>query len=194
MPKTVSRAHRGAVVFAALTALTVLAAPFNAAFGDPTVTVINPATMPALTSSVDDPGRAAYQSTRGQSKADCPSSDCVVDFATVPAHHRLVIQHVSGQLFFASTASFAKITLFDTGGVSGTFFTAPFAQPAGQAALGTSSFDQLVLHYFDAGEHGEHPAVAIGMTPTAPSTGGQTITLSGYLLDCTAAPCAPIAH
>jgi hypothetical protein len=34
------------------------------ALGSTPVTVVNPATMPALTSSVDDPGRIPYQSAR----------------------------------------------------------------------------------------------------------------------------------
>jgi hypothetical protein len=51
------------VTFAALVGFALLAAPVERAVGASTpVTVTTSATSPALTSSVDDPGRVVYQS------------------------------------------------------------------------------------------------------------------------------------
>ena len=88
MPKIVPFARDNVAVFAALVGFTVLAVPFDSALGQSEVTVVNPttnpvptsvrnpATMSALTSSIDDPGRAAYQSAR-----DCPPAPgCPANF------------------------------------------------------------------------------------------------------------------
>jgi hypothetical protein len=52
-----------------------------------------------------------------------------------------------------------------------------------------SMFDQEVQVYFDGGATPIVRAVITGQT----FNGTPEFTLSGYLLDCTAAPCAPIA-
>jgi hypothetical protein len=83
-------------VAAALAAsLTVFAAPIDGArAASPTsnVIVVNPAKEPALTRSVDDPGRIAYQSS---TTCVLDSDACSFDFPAVPKNHRLVVQHVS---------------------------------------------------------------------------------------------------
>ena len=83
------------VVAALVAGLTVIAAATDSALAAPPATqvdVVNPATSPALTRSVDDPGRIAYQST-----TTCVLNDtiCSFDFPPVPKNHRLVVQHVS---------------------------------------------------------------------------------------------------
>jgi hypothetical protein len=169
-------------VAAALAAsLTVLAAPVGGAVAaTPTVQVdvANPATNPALTRSVDDPGRIAYQST-----AACvlDSNACSFDFPAVPKNHRLVVQHVSGQLF-GGNATGAKVNLSGGANQAVSSFLAP------RSFQGASQFDQPVLQYFDAGSA---PFLLAEADTTLNSVSSATI--SGYLLDCATTPCAAIA-
>jgi|SRR6516162_8135157 len=171
-------------VAAALAAsLTALVAPIHGArAASPTsnVIVVNPATEPALTRSVDDPGRIAYQST-----AECilDSNACSFDFPAAPKNHRLVVQHVSGTLAFAAGGGRgARVTL--DGGANGAFSS--FIAPT--PFLGDSLFDQPVLQYFDAGSTPILVAIADVMLTSVSSA-----TISGYLLDCAKTPCEPIA-
>ena len=79
-------------VAAALAAsLTAFAAPINAtraASPASNVVVVNPATEPALTRNVDDPGRIAYQSS---STCDLAGNTCNFIFPKVPTGHWLVV-------------------------------------------------------------------------------------------------------
>ena len=90
-----------AATFAA--SLAILVCPVGGAFAAPPtvqVDVANPATNPALTSSVDDPGRIAYESN-----VNCSVFGgvfCTATFAAVPQGQRLVIQHISGGLLFVN--------------------------------------------------------------------------------------------
>jgi hypothetical protein len=112
MWKIVPFARDNVAVFAALVGFTVLAAPIDSALGQegPSVTVVNPATMPALTSSIDDPGRAAYQGVP-MSEGNTSSGTCQATFASVPQGHRLVIQRIYGDLFISPTPAFVQVTV-----------------------------------------------------------------------------------
>jgi hypothetical protein len=171
------------VAAALAVSLTALAAPIDGArAASPTsnVNVVNPATEPALTRSVDDPGRIAYQS-----RAECilDSNACSFDFPAVPKNHRLVVQHVSGSLAFATgDGRGAQVTL--NGGANNAL-SAFIAPPSFQSE---SAFDQPVLQYFDAGSAPLLVAVADIMLAS-----GSSATISGYLLDCAKTPCEPIA-
>ena len=91
--------------FAAFTILAIIATPTERALADKPsspVTVTNPARAPALTSSVDDPGRIAYQS-HVELLACNNNPNCTATFPNVPAGHRLVVQHVSGQANFVNS-------------------------------------------------------------------------------------------
>jgi hypothetical protein len=127
-------------VAAALAAsLTALAAPTDAARAAlPTsnVNVVNPAKDPALTRSVDEPGRIAYQST---APCDLPGNTCNFIFPAVPKGHRLVLQHISGHLDFTS----------DVGGVEVDLNGTSFLAPPSFRRIGL--FDQPVLQYIDGG-------------------------------------------
>jgi len=170
-----------AIAFAA--SLTALAAPVGGAVAaTPTVQVdvANPATNPALTRNVDDPGRIAYQST-----AECilDGNFCGFDFPAVPKNHRLVVQHVSGDLpFAAGDGRGARVTL--DGGANGALssFIAP------PSFLGHLLFDQPVLQYIDAGSAPSVSALADIILDS-----NSKATISGYLLDCATTPCAAIA-
>ena len=171
-------------VAAALAAsLTAFAAPINAtraASPASNVVVVNPATEPARTRNVDDPGRIAYQST-----AACilDSNFCSFDFPAVPKNHRLVVQHVSGDVpFAAGDGKGARVTL--DGGANGALssFIAP---PSFQGHL---LFDQPVLQYIDAGS-----APFVSVTADIILDSNSKATISGYLLDCATTHCTAIA-
>jgi len=160
--------------------LTAFAAPIDGAVAAPPavqVDVANPATNPALTRSVDDPGRIAYQNT-----AACvlDSNACSFDFPAVPKNHRLVVQHVSAVLGGNATGALVNLS----GGANQA--TSSFVAP--HSFQGEIRFDQPVLQYIDAGSAPFLLAVAdVTLTPFSSAT------ISGYLLDCAMTPCAAIA-
>jgi hypothetical protein len=135
-----------------------------------------------------DPGRMAYQSHI--ELHTCNSNpNCTATFPNVPAGRRLVVQHVSGQANFANNPpqNFVEVDVGNPN-VESTGFHAKAAFFGPLIGINVTIFDEAVLVYFDA-----------GATPTVSIHTGVTIndfavTLSGYLLDCTASQCAPIAH
>ena len=149
------------------------------------VDVVNPATNPALTRNVDDPGRIAYQTT--VTNCSLTETTCSFSFPAVPQGHRLVVEHVSGFLSLNSNASGANVFL--TGGANearSSFFALPGLQ---FASSGSILFDQAVLQYLDAGSA---PFIAT-VTDVIPNANGSTATVSGYLLDCATTLCEAIA-
>jgi hypothetical protein len=177
-----------AVTLGASAVQNALAAPDKAAGP---VTVVNPATQPALTSSVDDPGRAPYQSgvTGLVCQSGSPLQDggwtCIANFPAVPAGHRLVIQHVS--IGFSNAASAFGVL---TDGVHFNIGAHFSAAPPWTFGGGLVFADQPVLLYAD---EGRMPRVTITtFVGNANSPQGE-VALMGYLLDCSAAPCKPIA-
>jgi hypothetical protein len=150
--------------------------------GTPNVHVANPATAPVLFVNVNDPGRIPYQAL---ASANCSGGiSCEADFATVPANHRLVIQHLTGYLEYTGPPSQPLLVqLFEPGGKSQFMVTA--SAPLGP--LNQSAFDQSVLLYVDAGTA---PKVVL----TGSGLFAAQFTATGYMLDCTVAPCAAIAN
>jgi hypothetical protein len=207
----------------ALVSLAVASAPIERAFGqkpaapvtvtntevpvtvnNPTTSpvptmLVNPATIPALTSSVDDPGRNAYQ---GFVSASCGTSgECEVTFPNVPQGHRLVVQHVSAQLFLSNLPIASVEVALNKKSSSNplyppavTFFAPP---PQVVNASAQIQFDQPVLFYFDGGDIPDVTAFVTGTSNNlnAYITGGNVL-LTGRLVDCTLTlnPCAPITH
>jgi len=175
-----------AAAFAA--SLAILVCPVGGAFAAPPtvqVEVANPATNPALTSSVDDPGRIAYESN-----VNCSVFGgvfCTATFAAVPQGQRLVIQHISGGLLFVNDP---RLVLVSTQGSPNQGISAFFA--SSPVSTTHSLFDQAVQQYF---EGGSTPVVEIaGLASDFEKDFPQSVTLTGYLLKCSAAtPCAPIA-
>ena len=176
-----------ASVFAAAGAAAALAASFTAVVvpvggalaAPPTVQVdvTNPATNPALTRSVDDPGRIAYQSA-----AACVSDQntCSFNFSAVPKNHRLVVQHVSVGLALLANGTRGQVSL--EGGANGGFSDFSFQPPI-------FFVDQPVLVYFDAGS-----APFVFAETDVGLSSNSDATISGYLLDCATTPCAAIAQ
>jgi len=103
------------------------------------VTVVNPSSRPALASSVDDPGRIAYQSTNDKTGI-CSGSSCVFQFGPVPAGHRLVAQHISGVADLNTTGQELSVfvALQSAGTESVSAFQLSFASNSP-----SSSFDRL---------------------------------------------------
>ena len=161
-------ARRRRVVVAALAGLAMLASPIHGAFA-----------VSLELSNIDDPGRIAYESEQ----SIAAGQDFVV-FPKVPAGHRLVIQHVSAELLFQSSVSSQVQVLVSGGGLAGSSFLVPFSRSL-------ASFDQLVQLYAD---QGTAPGVQIVADSGLTQVFSGFLTLTGYLLDCTVAPCATIAH
>jgi hypothetical protein len=147
-------------------------------------TVLNPATQPALTRSVDDPGRIAYQQLQNFT---CNGlAFCAAFFSPAPQGHRLVIQHVSFFVAASSDVTFAQATLnFGTPArgqsnfiVGGFFTNVAAAQP--------------VLGYVDGPDLAYLWIQMSGNMGTSFS-GSGTASIMGYVLDCSATPCNPIA-
>jgi hypothetical protein len=168
-----------AAAFAA--SLTALATPIDVARAAPaTVNVLvdNPGSDPALTRNVDDPGRIAYQSS---TTCDKGGTSCNFVLPAVPNGHRLVVAHVSGRLLFDSDASGVEVDLSGAANAARSSFLAP---PSFQRI---GLFDQPVLQYFDGG------SVPVVTTVADAFFLASEATISGYLIDCAATPCAAIA-
>jgi hypothetical protein len=174
-----------------------VAGAIGAAFGTGTaqavvstlVTAVNTSANPVPTSSVDatDPGRIAYQSSVVNSNK-CSGNVCAFSFPTVPAGHRVVVQHIGGVLDFTAAPTTITVSIRDaaSGLISG---FSPI--PTGDL---TSAFDQSVLFYVEASNAVFEIDVALSGSAMFSGAGSaQVITLSGYELDCTVAACAPIA-
>jgi hypothetical protein len=138
------------------------------------VQVSNPASSPALTSRIDDPGRIPYQQA-------LVGSTTTVASGAVPANHRLVVQHISGQLTCTSSPSAGWLQITSPGGVI-EFFT-----PAINSLV-VSAFDQPVHFYVD-----QNRSFSILSQCVGAAFSSQALIVTGYLLDCNAAPCAAIA-
>jgi hypothetical protein len=151
--------------------------------GTPHVNVTNPATAPVLFLNVNDPGRIPYQS---QLLSTCPADECILTFPVVPTNHRLVIQHFSGEITFSGAPSPLGTILRGLGGPQSASMVTT-SLPATSVFHATTLFDHLVLLSYDAGRQ---PLAVL----SAPSIQFADITLIGYMLDCTIAPCAAIAQ
>jgi len=143
------------------------------------VQVVNTSSAPAVTSSIDTPGRIPYQATASVDPACLDTSSCTAVFPAVPPNHRLVVQQASGYLI----------------GSTGTanYFLGPGPIPGNNTIVVFSAgipFATPVLAYFDAGQQ---PGIqAISNTPSFSGLG--YFTLTGYMLDCSATSCAAIAQ
>jgi hypothetical protein len=162
--------------------------------GPPTVgvNVVNPATSPARTSSVDDPGRIPYQVTHRFVVSECFSTlnACFFTSPAVPAGKRLVIQHIAVSATLSSSGTtFVTVEVRDSSNIKivlSTFNVPVFPAPAGGAA----NAEQAVQFFLDAGSSFKAFIDTLG---TLASTVPGDMNITGYLLDCTVNVCAPIA-
>jgi hypothetical protein len=134
-----------------------------------------------LAVNVNDPGRIAYQSAT--INLPCNGGFCSTVFPAVPTNHRLVVQHFSGQTTYSGVPSLVIARLLQNGNITVlTTFLPPISG-------NVTEFDQPVLVYFDAGQSPE--AITGSLSATAVNA---SFSLTGYLLDCTIAPCTAIAQ
>ena len=145
------------------------------------VKVVNSTSAPALSSVVDDHGRIPYQSELF-GKA-CTGLSCTLTFGPVPSGHRLVIEHVTGSIDTVGTVSQVDVQLNPSIPVGTLDRYASFYVP--------QQFDQPTLAYLDASQSVDVYVILIGGGTFGPNS---RMGLKGYLLDCTAAPCAAIAN
>jgi hypothetical protein len=145
------------------------------------VQVSNPATSPALTSRIDDPGRIPYQK---DIQCQPIGGECAFQSGPVPANHRLVVQHISGE-FFIQQGGIGNCRAGNSNGFFSYFNLGPAAHTG--IAFG---FDQLVQFSVD-----QNQVVNI-ICGTIPALDPQNTNLSvtGYLLDCNAGPCVALAN
>ena len=153
------------------------------------VKVVNSTSAPALNRSVDNHGRISYwaEVTGNEPATVCSGALCVFTFGPVPSGHRLVIEHVMGQLPPTGAVTDVVVELIDPAPVGYLDTYAIFDAPST-----TGYFDMPTLAFIDSQR---------SVKVEAQMNGGGTIfkslakiILTGYLLDCTAAPCAAIAH
>jgi len=172
-----------------------LAGAIAAAFGTGTaqavvaslVEIVNPTTAPVPILNVTDPGRVAYQSTINN-VGKCSGGVCLFSFPSVPAGHRVAVQHISGYLQFNSAPPYIEVFLLSQ--PSNATFAALFAPNPTSAFSGV--IDQPALFYVDAS--GSVSAEVLGGNATfAGDSAAQFLTLTGYELDCTVAACPAIA-
>jgi hypothetical protein len=102
-------------------------------------------------------------------------------------HHGPFAQHVSGSIFMIGTPTRLDV---DIGSTSSNFSDFNLPELIVPFVGATSKFDQSVLVYFDGGIALLVEVAAVGTSFSS----SVVLRLSGYLLDCTAIPCAPIAH
>lgn len=163
------------------------------ALGSTPVTVTNTDSNPAVTRTIDEPGRIPYQ-TRGEptgcAKQQFNSDfDCFVNIplALAPGQ-RLVIERISGLALFSGAppppSAFVVILSNESRAAQQSFTVL--------APLGTvAAFDQPVSLYFDPGDQSPQVTVDFGPTISDPND-VPAVTVTGYILDCNAGPCAPI--
>lgn len=177
----------GSLVLAGLI-LTLLVPKAAHAVAATLVQVANTSSNPAMVSSINDPGRVPFFAE--VTLNSCTTSPCIHTFAPVPAGHRLVLQHVSGVVPFSFNAlpTYMWVNVFSYG-VGSVNFNVPIASSLGSGT--TDVFDQPTLFYFDAGQTPQISFISDGTFAGA----GRAFWLSlvGYELDCTAAPCSAMA-
>ena len=146
------------------------------------VRVMNTSSAPAINSSIDAPGRIPYHSAQGTNIASA-TNNVIFNFPAVPANHRLVVTQIDG-FFTLNTTGIAVSVELSIPGSQATIFYAPVV---GQV----SAFAGPLLYYFDAGQTPQVLAYGGGGGVFINSQGAG---LTGYLIDCSVAPCAAIAH
>lgn len=167
----------------------------EAQFSSP-VKIVNTTSAPAITSRMDDHGRIPYQSEVDGGSAGIPpiSCDqligCGFTFGPVPIGHRLVIERVSG-VIPTTVAGQAFVSLLNPNPSSqiGNIYSA-FTVPT-TGTLGY--FDEPTLVYIDS-QQSVTVNVALSAGAAFPTGFIRRMIVKGYLLDCTAAPCAAIAN
>jgi hypothetical protein len=147
----------------------------------------------ALVADIDTPGRAPYQRHLVFS---CPagSNRCGAEATPVPAGKRLVITNINGNFDAKSQPGLAVGVLFEHGVQGSSPNTPPLLLPV--SFLATESNDDEfvvnvpVLAYFDPPDF---PFILVSLSNNNITGHEMDFALSGYLVDCSVASCAPIS-
>jgi hypothetical protein len=167
-----------------LVAVMVLATPRAVhAVAAALVQVTNTTANPVITSRMDDPGRIPYLSAVA-SLGGC--NNCLIHFPAVPPNHRLVIQHaiITGGL----TGPGVVQGTISVGAIRMSSFFIPTALTG---SLYSYAQDEPMLAFVDGGDA---PLVAVNVYAGSSQNEEFEVSLSGYMLDCAAAPCSAIAQ
>ena len=143
------------------------------------VNVMNSKAAPALTRDMDRASRSPYQSTLLGASCNPTCS-----FGSVPPNQRLVITHFDALVF--STSGLERIILSAQFSLNRVF--PEFSAGASDGGFNNFISSRPVEYYIDPG--GIPQAVFL---TTAGFAAPFSVTLTGYLLDCTSG-CAPIAQ
>lgn len=145
------------------------------------VQVVNTNANPVINSRMDDPGRIPY--LFGTNPNITCTNICTFNLPAVPAHHRLVLDHLGGTVPLTAHGFVeAQLNCLNCADVRNNGILVP------DTGVIISVFSTPVHLYFDAGEI---PQLNLDAGATIID---QAVTVSGYMLDCSAAPCAAIAH
>jgi hypothetical protein len=137
--------------------------------------------VPLIVRNVDEPGRIPYQSFA--SLNSCLAISCTFTFNNPGTGHRLVVQHISGSWNNTTPgATLVVVTSADSGAARSAF------DKTADSSITEFFFDQPVLFYVDPGR-----SFSVLLSVTSGNSLGGGIFVSGYLVDCGASPCAPIA-
>jgi hypothetical protein len=140
------------------------------------------ATIALPTVNIDEPGRIPYQAV---ALGKCNGTVCSATFNAIPAGHRLVIQHVAGDMTTLDPVpDGTRVLVGVTNKVQ--FMSFPVSPFIPGVFLG--AFDQPVQFYVDSGQT---PMVEIHIGVSQLDTFDPT--LIGYELDCSKVSCAPFA-
>jgi hypothetical protein len=135
----------------------------------------------ALVASLDDPGRIPYQA-----EADASGLGTFY-FPGVPTGKRLVVTHVSGQFQIYGTSTTKTFAQLDTVFASTIGAFLPVIFQGTSAGNNVYVVDSVTQVYYEPGIVTQ-PRIHI----TADNFATGTFHISGYVLDCSVAPCAAI--
>ncbi len=114
----------------------------------PTVTIGNTASQALFARNADEKGRIPYQFIvqLNAPSANCQGASCAWQSALIPAGHRLVVEHVSGDIQFATLPTSIAVNVQHQSGASIAGFSLPLPYKTDQG------FEHSVLFYVDAGQ------------------------------------------
>jgi hypothetical protein len=141
-----------------------------------------PATLALPTFNIDEPGRVPYYSVV---QGKCNGTVCTGTFNAIPAGHRLVVQHVGGQM---STLEPVPDSTRVWVGMSNKMQFIAFPSAPFISGVFVGAFDQPVQFYIDGGQT---PVVDVHIGVSQLETFDPI--LIGYELDCSKVACAPLA-
>jgi hypothetical protein len=154
------------------------------------LTVTNPETSPVFSSNVSEPARVAYQA---QQSTACSATSfffqCVANFTPIPAGKRLVVQNLSwfGVGYPAATSALLVVGAGQGQDRQSIFKFVPFTTYP-YFSESVFSLDLNATFYADPGPL----SVTIDLYSVTTLEQNYAVNLTGYLVDCAVAACAPI--